>query len=57
MLNSLIVSWNIGVRCWLLVASVVSPDSVGEESLGVHTFSNEFVKTQFSAEVLPQFSL
>ena len=57
--DSLLVSWNIGVRDWLLVTSVVSHDSVVEEIVGVHRIlSNEFVKTQFRAvTLLPQFSL
>ena len=57
--DSLLVSWNIGVRGWLLVTSVLSHDSVVEEIVGVHgILSNEFVKTQFSAVAfLPQFSL
>ena len=59
LLDSLLVSWNIGVRGWLLVTSVVSHKSVVEEIVGVHrVLSNEFVKTQFSAvALLPQFSL
>ena len=41
--DSLLVSWNIGVRDWLLVTSVVSHDSVVEEIVGVHRIlSNEF---------------
>ena len=57
--DSLLVSWNIGVRDWLLDTSVVSHDSVVEEIVGVHRIlSNEFVKTQFRAvALLPQFSL
>ena len=33
--DSLLVSWNIGVRGWLLVTSVVSHKSVVEEIVGV----------------------
>ena len=59
LLDYLRVSWNIGVRGWLLVTSVVSHDSVVEEIVGVHrVLSNEFIKTQFSAvALLPQFFL
>ena len=47
--NFLLVSWNIGVRGWLLVTSVVSHESVVEEIVGVHrVLSNEFVKTQLA---------